>query len=146
MIGVAQRQFKMTSMTWHEMGDKIDFNNLLDLKYALNERLNLADYGNNITSIFFIFVAMRPPVRFHPERVEYNKKKHDIFMRLHLPFDLVEQYDKAQVMQLMAAFYLNAMTTHLPTLCIPGFDYQRFIQDVKGLFEEKGWVKVKGEM
>lgn len=132
--------FKFTCIVWHEIGDKIAFDNLLNLKVALNKQIKLADYGSTITEVSFIFVAMHPPVRFHPERVEYNKKKHDIFMRLHLPFHLVQEYDTAQVMQLMASFYLNAMKTHLPKLRIPDFDYQRFVQDVKALFEEKGWL------
>jgi len=135
--------FKFTAIAWYEVDNKI---NLLDFKVELNKRIKLSDYGDNIKEIIFIFVADHPPVRLHPERVEYNKKKHDIFMRLHLPYDLVEQYDEAQVMQLMASFYLNAMETYLPQLRIPDFDYQRFVADVRALFEEKEWVSEKAEM
>lgn len=146
MLDTRYAPFKFTTIAWHEVGGKIAFDNLIQLENAINERITLANYGNNITSIFFIFVADHPPVRLHPERVEYNKKKHDIFMRLHLPYDLVEKYNEAQVMQLMASFYLNAMETHLPQLRIPDFDYQRFVADVGALFEEKGWMEKKEGM
>ncbi|MFN7117320.1 MAG: hypothetical protein ACK4TA_11010 [Saprospiraceae bacterium] len=135
--------FKFTAIAWHEVDDKIS---LLDFKVELNKHIKISDYGDNVKEIIFIFVAMRPPVRFHPERVEYNKKKHDIFMRLHLPYDLVEQYNQEQVLQLMASFYLHAMETHLPKLHIPDFDYQRFVKDVRALFEEKEWLSEKYEM
>ncbi len=140
MIDSRYAPFKFTSITWHEVGDKIDFDNLNTLEEVVNVHLRLAEYGNNITSIYFIFVALQSPALLHPEGVTYSKKNHGIFMQIHLPFHLVEQYNKAQVMQLMASFYLNAMRTHLPKLRIPDFDYQRFIQDVEALFEEKGWL------
>lgn len=128
--------FKFTAIAWHEVDDKID---LLDLKVALNSNIKISDYGNNITSIFFIFVADYDPA-FHPEHIAYSEEKHEIFMQIHLPFRLVQEYEEAQVMQLMATLYVKAMQTHLPTLTIPDFNYQRFIKDVKILFKAQGWL------
>lgn len=42
----------------------------------------------------------------------------------------------------MAAKYLQTMEEWLPKKKIPHFDGVRFVEDVKRLFEEEGWLKV----
>ena len=52
--------FFFTSITWHEVSDKVDFPNLNLIREALNQNISLCSYGTGIHEIAYIFVAIRP--------------------------------------------------------------------------------------
>ncbi|HMO39490.1 MAG TPA: hypothetical protein PKE17_08770 [Saprospiraceae bacterium] len=106
---------------------------------SLNESLCLNDYGSGLTGLAFIFIAVQPDNRIHEEVLRYSRKKRELYIQKKLPYDLVVAYDKPQVLQLMAATYLETLET-LDKKRIPNFDLPRFRADVQALFEAQGWL------
>ena len=134
-----RRPFVVTGIVWHEVKDKIAFENINLMEDVLNEHLQLPDYGSGLVAIAFIFIAVQPSNTIHEEEMTYRRKKKELSIQMKLPYELVEQYDRPQVLQLMAATYLHTIKD-LSKLKIPDFDYQRFAKDVERLFEGRGWL------
>lgn len=134
-----RRPFVVTGIVWHEVKDKIAFENINVMEDILNEHLQMSDYGSGIVAIAFIFIAQQPTNTIHEESMTYRRKKKELSIQMKLPYELVERYEQPQVLQLMAATYLDTIKD-LPKLKIPDFDYQRFAKDVERLFEAQGWL------
>lgn len=131
--------FVVSSITWHEISNKLEFDNINKLEDVLNAQLQLSKYGNGVSGLAFIYIAVQPSNTIHEEMIRYSRKKKEIYIQKKLPFDLVSEYDKAQVLQLMAATYLHTLD-ELKQKNIPDFDLSRFQQDVRQLFEAQGWL------
>lgn len=131
--------FVISGIIWHEVGEKVAFENTNLMKEALNQNLRLSDYGSGLNAIAVIFIAVQPDNTIHEEEMKYNRRKKEAYIQTKLPFELVEQYERPQVLRLMAATYLRTIKD-LPKLKIPDFDYQRFSKDVERLFEGRGWL------
>ncbi|WP_169315666.1 hypothetical protein [Haliscomenobacter hydrossis] len=43
----------------------------------------------------------------------------------------------------MAEKYLQTLQERLPKKKIPGFDWLRFVSDVRSLFERQGWLQAE---
>lgn len=134
-----RRPFVISGIVWHEIGEKIAFHNSVIMEDALNEHLQLSNYGSGLVAIAFIFIAVQPTNTIHEEEMTYRRKKKELYIQMKLPYELVERYERPQVLQLMAATYLDTIKD-LPKLKIPDFDYQRFAKDVERLFEAQGWL------
>lgn len=131
--------FIFSSITWHEISDKINDQNINFIRRALNENLKLHSYGLGVKEIGYIFVVALPTSSIHGETLRYYKAKQEIFIQKKLPYELVEAYDNTQVLSLMAATYLQSME-QLAKRNIPDFDGARLVADVKCLFEQQGWL------
>lgn len=134
-----RRPFVVTGIVWHEVMEKVGFDNVNVMEDVLNEHLQLSNYGCGLVAIAFVFIAQQPDNTIHEEEMKYRRKKKELYIQMKLPYELVERYDKPQVLQLMAATYLHTIKD-LPKLNIPDFDYQRFAKDVERLFEAQGWL------
>lgn len=109
------------------------------LEDVLNEHLELSDYGIGLENLTVIFIAVQPTNTLHEEVTRYSRHKKELYIQKKLPFDLVSQYDKRQVLQLMAITYLE-MLEDLDDLNVPNFDFVQLRADVQQLFEAQGWL------
>lgn len=134
-----RRPFVISGILWHEIGEKVAFVNSVTMEDVLNEHLQLLDYGKGLKGIAFIFIVQQSYSKFHREEMTYDRKRKELYIQMKLPYELVEQYERPQVLQLMATTYLHTIKD-LPKLNIPDFDYQRFAKDVEQLFEGQGWL------
>lgn len=132
--------FLLSSISRQDVTDKVAFDNSPLLEDTLNQYIQLSNYGEGVKSIGFIFLAVPPNNTLHEQVVEYTRKDKKVFMQLKLPYEQVIQSDKQQVLQLMATTYLHANEHFLNQLHIPNFDSQCFQQDLRQLFESKGWL------
>ena len=133
--------FFFTSITWHEVSDKVVFPNLDLIRQSLNQNISLRSYGTGVHEIAYIFVAIRPTNTRHGEMMRYYKTKKEIFIQKKLPFELVEAYSEAEVLILMANTYLQSLQD-LTERKISDFDTKQLCTDVQQLFEAKGWLNV----
>ncbi|MDX2067220.1 MAG: hypothetical protein SFV55_02280 [Haliscomenobacter sp.] len=131
--------FIFSSITWQEISDKINDQNINFIRRALNENLKLNNYGLGVKEIGYIFVVALPTSSIHGETLRYYKAKQEVFIQKKLPYDLVEAYNGPQVLSLMAATYLQSLE-QLAKRKIPDFDGARLVADVKGVFEQQGWL------
>ncbi|HMO39492.1 MAG TPA: hypothetical protein PKC76_13660 [Saprospiraceae bacterium] len=131
--------FVVSGILWHEIGNKVSPDNTNKVENLLNTALLFENYGSGLTGLAFIFIVVQPDNRIHEEVLRYSRKKRELYIQKKLPYDLVVAYDKPQVLQLMAATYLETLET-LDKKRIPNFDLPRFRADVQALFEAQGWL------
>ncbi len=136
---MGKKKFLFSSITWHEIDSKVAIPNLTLMENALNESIDLSNYGTGVQEIAYVFVALRPTNTLHGETLRYYKAKQEVFIQKKLPYELVEAYDDTQVLSLMAATYLQSVE-QLAKRNIPDFDGARLVADVKCLFEQQGWL------
>ncbi|HMQ50103.1 MAG TPA: hypothetical protein PKA00_21960 [Saprospiraceae bacterium] len=135
--------FVISGILWHEIGEKVAFVNTNKLEDALEDNLSLSDYGTGITAIAFIYIVVQPTNIIHEEEMRYRRKKKEVYIQKKMPIELVEQYERPQVLQLMAATYLSTVRD-LRQLKIPDFDHARFEHAVESLFRQEGWLVAEG--
>ena len=133
--------FFFTSITWHEVSDKVVFPNLNLIREALNQNISLCSYGTGIHEIAYIFVAIRPTNTLHGEMMRYYKAKKEVFIQKKLPFELVEAYTESEVLSLMGNSYLQSLQDLIKRK-ISDFDTKQLHTDVQKLFQTKGWLNV----
>ena len=132
--------FVVTGIVWHEVQDKTAFENINMVEDVLNDHLQLSNYGPGlIGGIAFVFIAQQPDNTIHKEEMTYRRKKKELYIQMKLPYESVAQYERPQVLELMAGTYLRTIQ-QFGKLKIPDFDYQRFAKDVEQLFEAQGWL------
>lgn len=131
--------FYLSPITWQELTDKVAFDNAPLLEDTLNAHLSLSNYGSGLDRLSFVFIAVQPDNRIHEEVLRYSRKKRELYIQKKLPYDLVVACDKPQVLQLMAATYLETLED-LDKKRIPDIDLPRFRADVQALFEAQGWL------
>lgn len=133
--------FFFTSITWHEVSDKVVFPNLDLIRQSLNQNISLRSYGTGVHEIAYIFVAVRPTNTLHGEMMRYYKAKKEVFIQKKLPFELIEAYSEAEVLPLMANTYLQSLQD-LTKRKISDFDTKQLHTDVQQLFQAQGWLNV----
>lgn len=131
--------FSFTSVTWHEVSDKLVSSNLDLIRQTLNQNISLHSYGTGIKEIAYIFVAVRPSNTIHGESMRYSKAKKEVFIKKKLPYELVEAYSESEVLSLMTNTYLQSLQD-LSKRKIPDFDSKQLYLDVQQLFKAKGWL------
>lgn len=133
--------FVISGILWHEIGDKVAFGNANAMEDVLNEYIDIEIYGGGLKGIAVIFIVVQPSNTIHEEVTRYSRKKKELYIQKKLPFDLVSQYDKDQVLQLMAITYLKVLQDEeLGDLRIPNFDLTELRKDITELFEAQGWL------
>ena len=132
--------FWFSSITWHEVGDKVVFPNLDLIRQAINTNFSLSNYGTGVKEIGFIFVAALPTSSIHGETLRFYKAKKEVFIQKKLPYELVEAYEAPQVLHLMAQTYLQSLRELVAKRKIEDFDGARLMADVQALFAEQGWL------
>lgn len=135
------KDFYFTSITWHEVSDKVVFTNLNVIRQSLNQNISLRSYGTGVHEIAYVFVALRPTNTLHGEMMRYYKTKKEVFIQKKLPFELVEAYSETEVLNLMANTYLQSLEDLIKRK-ISDFDTKQLCTDVQQLFLTKGWLNV----
>lgn len=133
--------FVITCITWPEVTDKVAYTNTQLLRESLNSHLTLADYGD-LQGIAFVYIVTPPEDVIHQETFSYSRKNQELYIEMRLPYEVVMSSSLPEVLQLMAAKYVQALEEYMPKKKIPHFDQARFVGDVRALFEREGWLQV----
>jgi hypothetical protein len=136
--------FVVSSITWHEVPLAIAIDQVNLIEEALNEHLDLAQYGQ-ITGLAFIFIIKPESNTIHENHISYSRKRKEIVIQMRVGYDLVQKSALPTVMNLLCQQYVETITKALPLKKVPHFDCARFGKDVYELFLEKGWVMM-GEL
>ncbi len=132
--------FVISGILEESVTDKVAYTNTHALRTVLNDSLRLSDYGD-ITGIAFIFIVTAPEDVIHSEMFRWSRAKKTLEVHTRLPFEAVESASQSEVLHLMAQKYLQTMQERLPKKKIPQFDGERFITDLRQLFEKQGWLE-----
>jgi hypothetical protein len=132
--------FVISGILEESVTDKVAYTNTHALRTVLNGSLQLGDYGD-ITGIAFIFIVTSPDDAIHTEMFRFNRAKKTLEVHMRLPFEAVESASQSEVLHMMAQKYLQTMQERLPKKKIPHFDWERFVNDLRQLFEKQGWLE-----
>jgi len=132
--------FVITCITWPEVADKVAYTNTQLLRETLNSQLDLSSYGD-LQGIAFVYIVTPPEDVIHQETFSYSRKKKELYIEMRLPYKEVMNRSLPEVLQLMAAKYLQTLEEYLPKKKVPHFDQARFIADVRDLFEREAWLQ-----
>jgi len=133
----AERQFHIGTIVWHEVSEKVDTK---AFRSALNDNIDLNNYGNGLKDIDFIFIALRPTNTIHEEELFFDPEKKELSISLKLNYEKVVSASKDKMMELMSALFLKGLD-QAKDLDIPDFDVEKLREDAERLFLEKRWVK-----
>lgn len=112
---------------------------LNSLQAALNDKLNLSDYGTSITSFNFIPMALRPENRIHEDEIRYSSRKKEINIHLKLDYQQVINAGVEGFLPLVGQLLLRGIDEAAQKR-IKDFDWARFRQDVTDLLAGHGWL------
>ena len=118
----------ITSATWHEITKKVDIQSM----QAYFKDLKVGNYSNEVSGINFMYIAMRPENRNHPESIAFDAAYGELNVSLKLDYEKLESADKEVAMEMMKALFLEAID-RFEELEI-AFEVERFKEDVRGLF------------
>lgn len=136
--------FTITSVTWHEIANKLSPVNINKLEDLFNQNLQLTHYGGGVQHLTFIYIAVFPNNKLHKEATNYFPKEKKLVLYRKLPYKKVNSYSNEEVLRLMAETFLKNVAT-LPTANIPDFNHFQLTKDVEKLFIENGWVVSKND-
>jgi hypothetical protein len=134
--------FVISGILEEAIANKIAIANTNRLANVLNEHLVLSNYGTGVLGIAFIYISTAPEDEIHQECFSYSRKNKELFIQMRLSYEAIKNGSIPDALQLMAASYLQTMQNKLPLKKIPNFDQARFVEDVQGLFEAEGWLRV----
>lgn len=133
--------FVISGITQHTVSDKITFTNSNLIQDLLNENLQFSHYGAGLVGISFFYIVLPPDNQNHREYSRYTGKDRLLHLQFHLPYDLVEQLTREQVLPIMAQKYLQALKEVFPKKKIENFVYASLLKDMERLFEQQGWLE-----
>lgn len=113
--------------------------NLLSLENALNDRLNLSDYGPAISSFNFIPMILTPNNRVHEEEIAYVPKKRELDIQLKVDYQQAINAGVNGFLPLVGEVLLKGID-EASQENIQDFDWPRFRADVANLLSESGWL------
>ena len=131
-----KKSFILNTIHWHEIADKL---NVLPIEQALNEHIDLSNYGTGVRRIYFTYIAVRPTNTIHENEARYLAKSKTLDLSLQLSYEHVLTAEPARVLHMMAALFLVSIDLY-ERFRIKEFDEENFRQDVRNLFEQRGWI------
>jgi hypothetical protein len=133
--------FVVTGILQQEIADKVSPININIIGDLLNENLQFSHYGAGLVGISFFYIVLPPDNQNHREYSRYTGKDRLLHLQFRLPYDLVEQLTREQVLPIMAQKYLQALKEVFPKKKIENFDYASLLKDMEHLFEQQGWLE-----
>lgn len=106
---------------------------------ALNDAINLTDYGSSIISFNFIPMALRPTNNIHEEKITYSSRKKEINIHLKLDYQQVINAGVQGFLPLVGQLLLAGIDQAAQKR-VKDFDWVRFKQDISDLLAENGWL------
>jgi hypothetical protein len=136
------KPFRVSAIVWHEVLEHLGIHNLNAVEDALNTHIALQNYGTGVAHIVFIYIAHLPEDVIHEEKMEYNRKKKEIFIQAKLAYERLNSASEQEVPSMLAAAWV-ASVLRFSGLGIPDFQDKALYKDVKKLFEKQGWLKAQ---
>jgi len=126
--------FSFSQIIWHEIAQKsTPIKDLLSC--LLNKQLQLANYGQGLQKIGFVFIIVQPDTTHHQNRRRYEKKDKILYISWRVDYEKFVEADSKTATRLMATTYLECILL-FKKWRIPDFDYLAFYNDVQQVFEE----------
>jgi len=121
--------FGFTFIAWHEVRPKMD---IWTIGKLLNDKLDLAKYGNGLRQIQFQYIADYS-TEFHEEEMMYNPDDKTIFLSLRLDYEKVKDGTNEEVLVLMKDLFLTSVFYYFG-VGVRDFDFRGFYEDLKAVF------------
>ena len=134
------QDFRITGIIWHELGFEKGLEDFKFLERIINEFLSIRNYGNGLKYTLFIYLIDLPNT-IHQEGKYYSKKNQYLKIIKKIDFDLAMRLPRDEYQSLLASTYLSSVEEY-KNWKIKDFDCERFYQDLKQLFLDKGLIKV----
>jgi hypothetical protein len=137
-VQLRKNPFWCSCIAWYELKDKMFYD---QVESVLMRSVRLADYGNDVIRIVFIFIADLPN-SMHKERTFYSPKKQTLHLELALDYSRFALASPQEAKLMMAELYLEAIKTYpkIRGMKKIAFDHEQFYADVRNLFEKEGWL------
>jgi len=121
--------FEITCVVTEEVGRKL---NVVTIEDALNQHLQLSNYGTGITKLFFVFIAVPPENTFHESKIKYSEAERHLEIALKLDYEKLLIANDVEARQMMKELFLEGIE-----LCekgdIEGFDFGLLDENVNKL-------------
>ncbi len=136
-MNVKEPPIWLGAIFWHEVIDKsFTFN---PIQIALNENIELSDYGTGIKAIRFVTVAVLPTNKIHEEGMEYKPRKKELYINAKLKYEEVEKAPPEDIPKMVAMAFVDRIEQY-EDAGVKNFDTVHFKQDVESLFAGEGWL------
>lgn len=106
---------------------------------ALDDNINLTNYGSGITSIVYIPIGLPASDKFHPERIVYKNRHKKMDIRLKLDYQKLKNATDQEFLQMIADLFLFSID-RFKRHRVKNFDIPAFREDVKKVFRERNWI------
>jgi hypothetical protein len=136
------QSFVISGILEENIATKVAIENTGLLRDALNDHIKFSTYGTGLRGISFFFIVTAPEDKIHHEYTRYSSKERELHLQLRLPYEIVFNASREEVLLMMAHTYLNGLKMYLPKKKIQNFDSTAFLRDVEGLFVAQGWLNV----
>lgn len=136
MRKMEHKDFEITSISWHEVANKINEATFEDM---LNEHIALEDYGSGLEKIYFVFLATQPSKQKIENSVSFDKSEKKIVVNLNLSFPHLLNASKQQSLKMMASLFIEAINLY-SDFDVDNFDFASLKKNVSQLFFEKGLI------
>jgi len=110
------------------------------IETALNTKLNLLNYTDNLNEIVFVYIALSPDLQIREEDFSRFRRKNKIVeIGVNLNYFNLLQADEEKTLELLTETYLKGIEKYL--IGRKDFDGNKFYADMKQLFTENGILK-----
>lgn len=132
------RSIYISSRLWHEYSEKVNTTPFIN---ALEDKINLAKYGDGIQTFYFTFIVTKPSNFFTPARI-FNRKKKEADISIEIPYEQIEAATDEEALQIMAEAYLKGIDVLNRFKHKGNFDVAAFKKDVEAIFAKDKWYEV----
>jgi hypothetical protein len=94
------------------------------------------DSGINIT----VVLMCRDPYLNFKQRIRFSKNENKLYMDIMLDFNQMKYADSATRKRIVAEKLINEVPQIIAKYKFKDFDLKRFSSDLRGWFEQQGWV------
>jgi len=112
---------------------------ILPVKEALNEHINLEDFGSGLKIIRFVPVAVLPSNKIHEEEMTYHGRKKKLIIQTRLDYDLVKATPVEAFPALIAQTFYQFIDRYQQHR-VKDFDIAGFKKRVGEVFRQEGWL------
>lgn len=132
------RSIYISARLWHEYQEKV---NLTPFINAIEEHINLSNYGEGLHKFYFTFLVMNPNGYFKPVKI-FSKKKKEADISVEIPYEQIEAATKEEAIKLMEQAYLKGIDKLALIKNLTDFDVAAFKSDVEAIFSQEKWYEI----
>lgn len=131
------QSFVFHRVAWHEVSKQIQ---TAPIAEAINNNIDLYQYGTSVQKIEFTFLAVQPTNAIHENTARYIKKDKTIEIALKLSYPHLTSANQEKIFQIMAALFLVSIDLY-HQFDLEDFNIKAFKADVEKVFQSKAWLQ-----